>query len=100
MSDEQIIQRYALACIFFATNSVRTAYTEDEYGAGVSPPEWKYKYGWLTHESECGWYGITCDENGRILAIDLVSPFSCRCRVCLLHVRNLSNARNFSQRIA
>lgn len=71
--DEQIIQRYALACIFFSTNSRRTAYTDQEYGPGATIPEWKIKYGWLNKHSECTWYGITCDAKDRVTAIDLVS---------------------------
>lgn len=75
-SDEQIIQRYALACLFLATNSVRTAYTDAEYGAGATPPQWNRKYGWLAHSSECDWYGITCDADGRVSAIELIRTSS------------------------
>jgi hypothetical protein len=72
LTDEQIIQRYVLACVYYGTHAVRTAYTDAEYGAGVKPPGWIKRDDWLSNFNECEWYGITCDENGKVSAIDLV----------------------------
>jgi hypothetical protein len=72
LTDEQIIQRYVLACVYYSTHAVRTAYSDAEYGVGVKPPGWIRKDNWLTATNECEWYGITCDENGKVSVINLV----------------------------
>ncbi|KAI2514299.1 hypothetical protein MHU86_192 [Fragilaria crotonensis] len=59
MSDRRLIQRYALACIYFATNAVSHAYTDLEFGFGWVDP-WDNSTGWLSPASACEWYGITC----------------------------------------
>jgi hypothetical protein len=58
-------QRYALACIFIATNAVETI-----YGASA-PSSWTNSSFWMTPASECWWFGITCDILGQVTAIDL-----------------------------
>jgi hypothetical protein len=59
MSDRRLVQRYALACIYFATNAVPHAYTDLEFGLGWVDP-WLKTTGWLSPSSACEWYGITC----------------------------------------
>ena len=59
-SESGLIQRYALACIYFATNAVSHAYTDLEFGMGWVDP-WHDSTGWLSSASVCEWYGITCE---------------------------------------
>ena len=44
LSNEQIIQRYALATIFFSTDG----------------NSWNDHTGWLSELDECSWYGVEC----------------------------------------
>jgi hypothetical protein len=59
-SDKQIIQRYALATIFFSTNG----------------NSWRVKTGWLDGGEECtGWHGLNCTTSTtrhEVSALDLV----------------------------
>ena len=57
----------ALACIYYATYAVRTIYTV------VEPRGWIDSTGWLSGDSECEWFGLSCDENSLIAEIVLVS---------------------------
>ena len=69
-STAQIVQRYALASIFFSTNSRSNAQT----GGVVSP--WFISTGWVTDDEECVWYGISCNPyDGSVRSIDLVRTF-------------------------
>lgn len=72
-SNAHIIQRYALACIFYATYAVRSNTTDDVFGEGVQPTAWFSETNWLSNATECSWYGISCDENGQVTDIELVS---------------------------
>lgn len=60
-SQERLIQRYALACIYYATNAVSHMYTDMEFGTGVVEA-WVNDTHWLTTQSECEWFGIICDD--------------------------------------
>jgi len=71
MDDKRILQRFALACIFFSTSSVSNPHTDTIFGVGVSPPRWVKSNSWVTETDECLWYGITCDTEGRVISIDL-----------------------------
>jgi hypothetical protein len=63
-STEQIVQRYALACLYFTSFGVANEYSgEDVF-------EWKSSDGWISDENECTWYGISCVE-GNVIGIDL-----------------------------
>jgi sugar lactone lactonase YvrE len=42
----------------------------DLYNA-TSGPSWNRNDNWLTGCSPCGWYGVTCDGNGRVTGLDL-----------------------------
>jgi hypothetical protein len=52
---ELVVTRYALATFFEST-------------AGDN---WTESTNWLSIESECNWYGISCDDNGHIDAFEL-----------------------------
>jgi len=57
-STERVLQRYALAVLYFATNGVN----------------WSMSDGWLTFEDECTWYGISgCQDanTDKIISIEL-----------------------------
>eukprot|EP00548_Thalassiothrix_antarctica_P000611 CAMPEP_0194139834 /NCGR_PEP_ID=MMETSP0152-20130528/9434_1 /TAXON_ID=1049557 /ORGANISM="Thalassiothrix antarctica, Strain L6-D1" /LENGTH=849 /DNA_ID=CAMNT_0038837811 /DNA_START=107 /DNA_END=2657 /DNA_ORIENTATION=+ len=72
MDDEEILQTYALLCIYFATNSVETEITNDIFGIGP-PPSWKISHLWTSSEfPPCsGWYGIFCNDDRRVTGIKL-----------------------------
>jgi hypothetical protein len=73
LSDERNIQRYALACIWFSTNAVRTPYTDAAYGPDVAIPGWISTQDWLGDAStECSWFGISCDADSMVTRIELV----------------------------
>ena len=64
-SEEEMIQRYALACIFIATDAVETIYSDKD------PSSWTNTSLWMTTANECLWFGVTCDILGQVTAIDL-----------------------------
>lgn len=61
----QIVQRYALGCIYFATFGVMHQFTRR------SETQWKNSTRWLTAAEECTWYGITCNNDKRVVGINL-----------------------------
>eukprot|EP00545_Synedropsis_sp_CCMP1620_P011494 CAMPEP_0119009352 /NCGR_PEP_ID=MMETSP1176-20130426/4310_1 /TAXON_ID=265551 /ORGANISM="Synedropsis recta cf, Strain CCMP1620" /LENGTH=673 /DNA_ID=CAMNT_0006961857 /DNA_START=17 /DNA_END=2038 /DNA_ORIENTATION=+ len=62
----QSVQRYALACIYFATYQEANKYTAVE-----STEAWKDETNWMSDEPECDWYGITCNELDQIIMLEL-----------------------------
>jgi hypothetical protein len=51
-----LLQRFLMVLLFFQLNG----------------PSWMERSGWLTGSSECGWYGVECDEsNQRVTAVIL-----------------------------
>lgn len=72
-TQQQATQLYALACIFYATFSVRSQYTDANYGPDVALPGWYSSRGWLGKaEDVCSnWHGLTCNDEGRISKIQL-----------------------------
>ncbi|KAG7364825.1 two component regulator [Nitzschia inconspicua] len=71
-TEQQAIQLYALACIYFNTFGVRSAWTDFQYGPDVALPGWFSSRGWLgTATDVCTWHGITCDDQGRVFKIQL-----------------------------
>lgn len=70
---ERILQRYALASIFYATYSQRTAWTDHSFGKGQPVLPWVNERGWLTFDDECDWFGLECNEEGKIEEIDLAN---------------------------
>jgi len=73
---QKLAQRYALLCLFFSTNRVRTDVTDQEFGYGTTPA-WQVIDPWhLDWDSNvCTWYGIACDQNGLVIRIELVEHF-------------------------
>jgi hypothetical protein len=72
-SDAQIIQRYALARIYYSTFAVSTPATGAFLGPGLTPDGWHNTSGWLSDDEECSWFGVAYDENGAVESIMLVS---------------------------
>ena len=71
LSDERIIQRYALACIYYATYAVRTIFTDAAFGDGNIFP-WQVSTNWVTDADECTWARITCNDANMVITVDLV----------------------------
>jgi hypothetical protein len=73
-SDAKLTQYYALYCIYNATNQVPNPITDtDPRFEGIPFPTWLISTGWEeTALDPCdGWYGIGCDDQGRVNIIDL-----------------------------
>jgi hypothetical protein len=72
-TDQQTIQLYALACIYYNTYAVRSDWTDFQYGKDVAIPGWFSSRGWLGSASDVctNWYGLSCDEQGRVSKIEL-----------------------------
>jgi Leucine-rich repeat (LRR) protein len=71
-ADDRVVQRYALACIYYASNEQRTAATDFAFGPEIDVLPWLNERGWLTFDDECDWYGITCNDiTGLVEEIDL-----------------------------
>ena len=60
----QQLQRFVLACFFYATNGIITLYTP-------KATSWLDSTGWLTDISECDWKGVQCSEKKKVNAISL-----------------------------
>ena len=70
MSDlDRTLQRFALACIYFATNRVRNAYTDTALGGNLYA--WNHADGWLGDQDECTWWGVSCTAEGRVRQVQL-----------------------------
>jgi hypothetical protein len=65
--DWQVIQRYVLGCIYFATNGIMNEF------ASPNETQWKNSTGWVTSADECSWHGITCNVAQRVVGINLAS---------------------------
>jgi len=65
---KRIMQRYVLACIWYATNNVVNPLVENTTGGGG---QWKTRTGWLNVEDECTWHGIECNDSGYVNTITL-----------------------------
>lgn len=78
ISDHQkLAQRYALLCLFFSTNSVRTDVSDEAFGYGTTP-NWHnkdvpspWKFDWKA--DECNWSGVVCESSKLITRIELVN---------------------------
>lgn len=71
--EQQAVQLYALACIYFSTSSVKSEWTDVHFGQDVAVPGWYSSRGWLgSAEDVCSnWHGLSCDDQGRISNIQL-----------------------------
>lgn len=52
------LQRYALACLYFATNNVPHDFAE-------TPGPWTHDSLWLSQESECTWAHVQCNPENK-----------------------------------
>jgi hypothetical protein len=74
LSDTKIVQYYTLYCIYYATYAVPNEITDaDPRFDGIEFPTWLISTHWDRIDVDpCdAWHGITCDDNGRVTAIDL-----------------------------
>ena len=69
MSEGRILQRFALASIYYATYNVPTTWSQ---AAGFSGG-WFIKSGWLTSTSECSWHGVSCNSRSEVEVVRLDS---------------------------
>jgi len=60
----QLVQRFALAVFYYATNAVPNPYIE-------KPKPWVSAHLWLSNSPVCEWKGIVCGESGHIQGITL-----------------------------
>lgn len=67
---ERLLQRYALACIYYSTFQASNAWLNQNFGTEALFG-WKNSRGWLVFNHECDWFGITCDDEGHVTDIDL-----------------------------
>jgi Leucine-rich repeat (LRR) protein len=68
-SDDKVYQRFAIACIYLATNGIATSYTEAAF-SGLTAPNWDDTTNWMSIADECSWFGIGC-EDGKVSSINL-----------------------------
>ena len=66
MDRTQVLERFALAALYYATYQVPTAYTPN-------PPIWVSSSGWLSSQPVCEWEGLACSGRGRVDGISLES---------------------------
>ena len=66
---QRLLQRYALACVYYATNNVTNNYMKER---NMEAEPWTNATGWLVNDQECTWRGVTCDPtSGAVTAINL-----------------------------
>jgi hypothetical protein len=70
---DRVVQRYALACIYYASNEERTPATDFAFGPDLDVLPWLNERGWLTFDDECDWFGIECNGDGYVEQIDLAN---------------------------
>lgn len=74
---QKLAQRYALLCLYYSTNNVRTHVTDEQFGVGMTP-SWHnkdapspWKFNW--EDDECDWSGVVCDNDSKLVTrIELV----------------------------
>jgi len=54
-SDRKVIQQYALACLYYATDDVPNVNFPD-------PNDWATSGGWLERSNECSWTSVKCAD--------------------------------------
>eukprot|EP00980_Cylindrotheca_fusiformis_P009151 scaffold1992_cov113-Cylindrotheca_fusiformis.AAC.16 len=62
------VTRYALAVLYYSMNKVPSREEPD-------PITWYIANRWLTKANFCQWHGIRCDENERVIGIDMVRNY-------------------------
>lgn len=103
-TDEKLAQYYSLYCIYYATSGVANEITNaDVRFENIAMPEWLHTTNWkdATNADPCGttvfgptnvtiensiattlsatttggWYGVTCDTEGRVVSLQLYDNF-------------------------
>jgi len=69
-TEQKLAQRYALLCLYYQTNRVRTDVSDARFGYGTTPM-WKDSEPWNFPDDECVWYGISCNIFGLVIRIEL-----------------------------
>jgi hypothetical protein len=76
--EQQSKQLYALGCLYYSTFGVANLATDKFWLPNLPDgitrlPEWLDDDGWMTDAATLcsGWYGIVCDDNNRVGAIEL-----------------------------
>lgn len=65
--------------LFSQRVAAQTAPVSDEYQAlaelynSTNGAGWGQSDNWLTGDSPCGWYGVTCNETGQVIRLELAS---------------------------
>ena len=81
--EDRVMQRYALACLFYATYRVNNDWLRYNQGMVDTRPEdmfsWYESKGWLVYSNECDWYGITCNQFGYVTSLDMGSNQVSQC---------------------
>jgi hypothetical protein len=76
-SDEEIVDMYALASLYYASYQVPTEITLSLFNEpGESTPPWKDNTRWVGNTKPCDtgagtWFGVKCDADGRVTKVDL-----------------------------
>lgn len=73
-----LLRLIVLFCVFCIGNTALQAQTPHPdiapltalYNA-TNGPNWTNKTNWLSDNNPCGWYGVSCDGNGRVTALGL-----------------------------
>jgi Leucine-rich repeat (LRR) protein len=72
--DSLMLERYALATLFFASTNLELW----EESSSVPTSHWKTQTNWMTSKGFCSWHGVVCvdgvsDGNAKIVALQLPS---------------------------
>ena len=88
LNDDDFVVYYALACLFYSTNAVHNKHTVSAFGLDFQLAGWTNTDGWLSVSTtavndqgvtvnvpvnKCNWHGITCDEQDRVVSVELFS---------------------------
>ena len=73
LPDWRLGQRYAMACIFYATNGVATDYTNSLFGPGLEGFTFDWLRKWLDEDDECSFWGVVCNANNEVTELNLKS---------------------------
>jgi hypothetical protein len=87
-SDDRLIQRYALACVYYATYNVTNRYTDDYFGAGIILP-WITEQNWMGGASECVWFRIECDNTTQTV-VETIKMVRCCKAVLFVGLKDLT----------
>jgi Leucine-rich repeat (LRR) protein len=70
---QDVITYYALACIYFASYGKVNKRTLGEFPDIVELAGWIDSTNWITNVDYCSWFGLTCNEDGKVQCLELPS---------------------------